>query len=53
VSEPQTHTDVNTQNNTTDQAADTCKNGHNATNGQCSIGWCAFNQWPDSWPENR
>ncbi|WP_154697280.1 hypothetical protein [Lentzea guizhouensis] len=45
--------DVNTQNNNnTNQAADNCTNGHIATNGQCSIGWCAYNQWPATWPEN-
>lgn len=45
--------DVNTQNNTTGQAADNCANGHIATNGACSVGCCAYNRWPQTWPENR
>lgn len=44
---------ANTQNNTTAKAADNCANGHIANNGQCSIVWCAFNRWPDTWPENK
>lgn len=40
--------------NNTGQAAQQCPNHHAANSeGQCSIGWCPYNRWPQTWPENR
>ena len=39
--------------NDTGPVAQECTNHHPAnSSGECSIGWCPYNRWPDSHPEN-
>lgn len=40
--------------NDTGKAAQKCPNNHAANKeGHCSVSWCPYNKWPETWPENR